>query len=255
MYKTLCMKKIGQEKLKIYKSLKLKKYRLKYNKFLVEGSKILSEVPRTQRDRIELILVSDEKVMAHLSEEFEERIAFVSEREMKSLSSMKTPPGVVAVINDCEVMEFGQDLMTPGPRIGLEGINDPGNLGTIIRSAAWFGYKSILLIGDCVDPYNNKVIQASMGSFWNVRFYRSDLIELQKSKMSIVTADMDGRDYRFFDWPEDFCLVLGSESHGISHKLKSLARENLSIPSAGDTTTDSLNLAITASILMAASLK
>lgn len=247
------MKTIGKEKLKIYKSLKLKKYRLKYNKFLVEGSKMISEVPASQIDRIECLFVSDEKFLPELATDLLDHIVFITNKEMKALSSMKTPPGVLAVIKDCDVKDLSPGKAILGPWIGLEGISDPGNLGTIVRSAAWFGYKHMVLIGDCVDPYNNKVVQASMGSFWNVQFYRADLSELAKIKTPLLIADMGGLDYRSFDWPENFILVLGGESQGLSNDLRALAQESLGVPSVASTVTDSLNLSITASILMAAS--
>ena len=247
------MKTIGKEKLKIYKSLKLKKYRLKYNKFLVEGSKMINEIPSDQRDRIDQVLISEDKFLSELPPFLKRITNVITDREMKALSSMKNPPGILAVIQNCALQDLTAEDTLSGRTIGLEAIGDPGNLGTIVRSAAWFGIKRILLIGECVDPFNSKVIQASMGSFWNVFFYRAQLSELNSNCGIILTADMDGMDYRQYDWPEDFCLILGSESHGVSAELKDLAGQSLSIPRTQDTVTDSLNLSVTASILMAAS--
>ena len=216
---------------------------------------MISEVPASQIDRIEYVFVSDEKYISDIPHELQEYIALISNKEMKALSSMKTPPGVMAVIKECDVLDLNPEKTKIEPWIALEGISDPGNLGTIVRSAAWFGYRHIVLIGDCVDPYNNKVVQASMGSFWNVQFYRSDLSELAKINVPLLLADMGGLDYRNFDWPEGYFLILGSESQGVSDDLRALAQECLSVPSAASTVTDSLNLSITASILMASSAK
>jgi TrmH family RNA methyltransferase len=174
---------------------------------------------------------------------------------MKNLSSMKTPPGLLAVIRGCELKDLDSLNEYSARWIGLENIGDPGNLGTIIRSAAWFGFDRMLLIGECVDPYNSKVVQASMGSFWNVRFYKTGLTKLSQSGLPLIAADMYGSDYRQFEWPQEFCLILGNESHGLSQALISIANQRLSIPSITETVTDSLNISVTAGILMASSAK
>ena len=135
---------------------------------------------------------------------------------MEQLSAFKKSP-VFYLFLKCQ----SKKLNFNGWTVALDSINDPGNLGTIIRTCDWFGIDQILCSSDTVDCYNPKVVQASMGSLARVNCYYGDLdLELKSSGQVVFAADLKGECYHEVDWPESGILLMGSESHGISPSLK-----------------------------------
>ncbi len=132
--------------------------------------------------------------------------------------------------------------------MALESINDPGNLGAIIRIADWYGIEKILCSSDTVDFYNPKVIAASMGSFLRVQVQYGDLSELLKNTaLPVLGAFLDGTNVHKFQFPTEGILVIGSEAHGISPALEKIVTEKITIPRTGKA--ESLNAAIATAII------
>ena len=167
---------------KLITSLKQKKYRQKHKLFIVEGIKVVDEFLNSSYE-LELLFATDNR-FSHV-----ETFIEISERELKKISSLKTPNIVLALFKVPE-----NKLKTPtGLVVALDGVNNPGNLGTIIRLCDWFGVEQLICSNDTVDCYNSKVVQASMGSLPRVAISYIDLQEYLKSvPLPKFIADMEG---------------------------------------------------------------
>ncbi|MGZ5273396.1 MAG: TrmH family RNA methyltransferase, partial [Kaistella sp.] len=170
-------------KIKILQSLDKKKFRQKYNLFLVEGNKTIKEIPFSQYKINEIFSVNPEEFS------FDDvNFTKVSPNELKKISFLQHPKDSIAV---CELIE-AKNLPEVSIQLVLDGIQDPGNLGTIIRLADWFGIEQIICSEDTVDLYNPKVIQASMGSFLRVNIVYEDInIYLKDSPSAVIGTDME----------------------------------------------------------------
>lgn len=175
--------------------------------------------------------------------------------QLDRLSSLQTSPGIIAVARcfswDPEEI-FSGDL--PGWVLMLDGIRDPGNLGTILRTADWFGFQAVVCSADTVDLYNVKTIQAAMGSLGRVPVLVVDDCSgwLSDTARRVVGAGMDGVPVHEYEWPASGVLVIGSESHGISAGTAGSVRDWVHIPRRAGSKAESLNAAIATSILAAA---
>ena len=230
-------------KIKILQSLDKKKFRQKYNLFLVEGNKTIKEIPGS-RYKIQEIFTTNPSELGIDGVKNTE----ISDSELKKISFLQHPKDSVAV---CELREpkFLADVPI---QLVLDGIQDPGNLGTIIRLADWFGIEQIICSEDTVDFYNPKVIQASMGSFLRVNInYQNVANYLQNSTASIIGTDMDGENFYQFDFPEKFNLILGNEGNGIRPNIEQLLTDKITIPRFGKSkSTESLNVSMAAGIIL-----
>ena len=230
-------------KIKILQSLYKKKFRQKYNLFLVEGNKTIKEIPLS-RYKIQEIFTTNPSELGIDGV----KIIEISDSELKKISFLQHPKDSVAV---CELLEpkFLADVPI---QLVLDGIQDPGNLGTIIRLADWFGIEQIICSEDTVDFYNPKVIQASMGSFLRVNInYQNIENYLQNSTASIIGTDMDGENFYQFEFPEKFNLILGNEGNGIRPNIEQLLTHKITIPRFGKSkSTESLNVSMAAGIIL-----
>lgn len=177
-------------------------------------------------------------------------------RELKKLSSMVTPPDVLAVVKFQEAV-YSTDIIRNGISLVFDTIRDPGNMGTIIRTADWFGYKNLFCSPDSVDRYNSKVVQSSMGGIMRVQTHYTDLEKLfmqaERMKIPVYGTTMDGKD--FFETPvkQKGMIVFGNESTGISKQFEPYFTRKISIPDfpAGKSATESLNVASSVAIICA----
>lgn len=232
------MEVLSKSKIKLIRSLKMKKNREKEGLFIVEGNKIVSEFIEFYPNQIEFVAGSLETALF-------ERQFLLNESELKELSSFKTPSNLLAVVRKPKF-----ESKNNGIRIALDGIQDPGNMGTIIRTADWFGVTEIVCSKETVDCFNPKVIQASMGSIFRVNVQYTDLIEYLKNKSeSIFVATMDGENYRTVNFPENAIIVLGNEGNGISENILNLELNQITIPRIGKA--ESLNVAMASGIILA----
>jgi TrmH family RNA methyltransferase len=178
----------------------------------------------------------------------EKKVVRISETELKKVSTLKSPNkalGIFKIPKEKAVQNFGLT-------IALDAINDPGNLGTIIRLCDWFGITQLVCSKDTVDCYNQKVVQASMGSLTRVSIHYTDLENyITKSNLDTFIADMDGENVYKTKLPKEGILIMGNEANGVSKEIKSLLQYKISIPRFGETQeTESLNVATATAILL-----
>ncbi len=237
--------------------LQEKKYRREFHEFVVEGFKGVGEA--LQYAQVILVIVEgsrreEEEITACIqqAEKLKIPVEFCGRKDIGSIKTTDTFPGILAVV-DSE--EYSLEDVAEGPIIALEDIKDPGNLGTIIRTADWFGITNILLSENSVDEYNPKVVRSTMGSIFRSRIYRSHNvlkdIERLKNDFGYTTVGLDiaGKPLpSTISKPEHMIFIFGSESHGISSELENLVDTRYTILGKGKA--ESLNLAISAAILM-----
>ena len=229
--------------IKILQSLDKKKFRQKYNLFLVEGNKIICELFNSNIKVKEIYSTDPQKL-----DRTDIPVIHISENELKKISFLKTPKDSVAVCY-LAAEEIGEDKNI---QLVLDGIQDPGNLGTIIRLADWFGIEQIICSEDTVDFYNPKVIQATMGSFTRVNIVYTDLVDyLSKTENINIGTDMEGENIYAFERPEKINLILGNEGNGIRPETERLLQKSICIPRFGKSrSTESLNVSMAAGIIL-----
>lgn len=236
------LEQINKTALKKLSSLKQKKYRNDLGLFLVEGMKVVKEFLKADWE-VNTLLIRKDK--SSLASEFDlEKTFLLTDAEMSKISDMKTPPEMIGVFH----LKNDSFKILQDKYLALYNINDPGNLGTIIRTADWFGIKNIICSSETVDCYNPKVVRSSMGSLARVNIhYKDDLIKtLNEINLPIYLADMQGKSILEQQIEENAILVMGSESHGVSD-LSELKSTIISIPRIGKA--ESLNVAIACSII------
>lgn len=220
-----------------------KKFRQKYNLFLVEGNKTITELFNSNFKIKEIFSTDPQKL-----DRAEVPITHISDNELKKISFLQNPKDSVAVcyLNEEKKMEDGNLQLV------LDGIQDPGNMGTIIRLADWFGLEQIICSKDTVDFYNPKVIMSSMGSFTRVNIVYTDLAEyLSLTKNINIGTDMDGENIYSFNRPEKMNLILGNEGNGIRPETERLLEKSIMIPRFGQSqSTESLNVSMAAGIIL-----
>ncbi len=232
---------LSKNQAKYIKSLQQKKNRIQEGRFVAEGLKNLAEA-LSYPDSIDFIVCQESE---SLKLDFGETPVFYADEKLwTTFSSQRTPSGVLAVCHLPRDAKAGADILA----LALDGVADPGNLGTIIRLCDWFGYPHIHLGLNSVDPFNPKVVQASMGSIFRIKFSEGDLIPwLAARKGPVYAADMQGSSIYDTDFSHPHTLVLGSESHGISPDVAALT-EKVTIPRYG--ACESLNVASAAGIIL-----
>ena len=234
----MIIKSESNEKYKYLNKLKKKKYRKKFNSFIVESIKIVEQIP----DDFECEFVFVNEDMKDYKTNFK-KIVF-SNKLFDKLSLLENPEGVSALLKIKKEKEISSDKI-----LLLDHMQDPGNLGTIIRSAEAFSFKDIILVNNCVDLYNEKTIRASMGSIFRLNFLELNIDDLKNFKdYKLILADMNGKSVDYYKSCDKIILAIGNEANGISKSLKDLSNDFVSIKMDGKI--ESLNAAIAASILM-----
>ena len=235
------MQNISKNQQKLINSLRYKKYRYKNGLFVVEGIKVIKEFLNSSYRLHSLYSVADIFSIKN------NNVNMISPEDLKSLSFLASPQVALAVF---QIKEH-KPLKIKSLILALDGVKDPGNLGTIIRLCDWFGVKKIICSPDTVDCYNPKVVQATMGSLTRVKIYYKDLQEiLAHNNQTVYTADMAGESIYSTSVSQESILVMGSESHGISAEIQKHVNKNLSIPQFGKKQTESLNVAMATSIFL-----
>lgn len=233
---------LSQNKIKVIQSLDKKKFRQKYNLFVVEGIKNIKEFIKSAYN-IEKIYAIEENLIFQ-----EKEVEIITESQLEKISFLKTPHNALALVQipEQKCLDF------TGIQLVLDEIQDPGNLGTIIRLADWFGISQIICSKNTVDVYNPKVVQSTMGSLARVNLFYTDLSEvLSTAKNPVLTADMEGENIYKTQFPEDFFLVMGNEGNGISKEIFDLCSQRISIPRVGKSQqTESLNVAMACGIIL-----
>ena len=236
----IIMDKISKSQVKLVKSLQLKKFRDELGLFVAEGRKCVDELSKS----FELVHRYEEGINA-------------SRTEIEQMSGLRTPQGVIAVFQKKPIEDLRlqiEDLV-----LALDGIQDPGNLGTIIRTCDWFGVHDIYCSQDTADCYNPKVVQATMGALARVRIHYVDMPSMlsafrsQHSDMPIIGTLLEGRDMYEAPLPERGIIVMGNEGNGISQEVRKLITHPIRIPSypKNAETSESLNVSIATAIVLA----
>jgi TrmH family RNA methyltransferase len=238
--------------------LEKRRFRDEEGVFLIEGKKILEEAKKTGVE-IRQILVTDkflreQKEFLKSTSIDQRELTTIADHNAQRLSSTEAPQGIFAVCNKPKV-EF-EDLIKGDLVVACDNIRDPGNFGTMIRTADWFGVKAIITSSTNVDPYNDKVIRSSMGSLFHLKIYvssdlESDLRELKKESFIIVStrpeAKQTAAEFLQRKIPK-VCLVMGNESTGTSPEIDAVADTEIAIPKYGQA--ESLNVAVSFGILL-----
>lgn len=245
---------ISKSQISYIKSLHQKKYRKEYRQFIVEGEKLCDEFIQSNRIIKQIYLLDSKRVkyedlLSKISKKVE--IVEVKQEDLIKMSAMSTAPDVLMLVDMPEELSLNdaqidyQEQLT----LVLDGVRDPGNFGTIIRIADWFGIKHIICSNDCVEVYNPKVIQSTMGSVLRVDIIYTELDSFLSGikGANVYGALLEGENIYKMDAKMKGLLLMGSESHGISEALMDFITHPITIPSWG--AAESLNVAVATAIL------
>lgn len=242
---------LTNNQIKQFSSLKLKKFRQKYNQFIVEGNKLVEEALNSEF-QIEHVIATNNWLNNSDIEIPTTNLIETDFTNIKKISSLSTPQEVVAIVKIPEQTTVNVKV-TEKLILALDNISDPGNLGTIIRLCDWFGIDNIICSIDTVDVYNPKTAQSTMGSIFrvNVNYVKLESFlkpHFEEKKTNIYGAFLEGENIYKTDLQKNGILVLGSESHGISPKIANYIKKKLTIPHFNNSRTESLNVAISSAI-------
>lgn len=243
---------LSKNKIKLINSLSLKKKRDEEMLFVAEGIKIVSELIDSDLDVVAVFALESFFNENQFNKAFEQII--IDERELKSISNLSTPNQALALVKIPE-KNLALSNIEHQLSIAIEDIQDPGNLGTIIRTAEWFGIKNIICSNNSVDVYNPKVVQATMGAISRVNVFYTDLPEFlheaSNSGLEIYGTLLDGENIYKQALENKGVILLGNESKGISAELEKLVTKKLRIPDAENNQTESLNVSMAMGIVCA----
>lgn len=234
---------LSKAKIKLIRSLQIKKYRQQEQLFVVEGAKSVAELLKSGFS-VELIAGTPEylSTLAAPSGLLNE----IEKKDLESLGLFQSNESVVAVAK-----MNPNDRIQPTPEsftLVLDDIRDPGNLGTIIRTADWYGITSIIASEETTDIYNSKVIAATMGSFTRVKIFYTDLGQyLAPLSLRVFGAFLDGHDVHHVNFGDGGLIVIGNESRGISGRIEPFVTDRITIPRYGKA--ESLNAAIATAVI------
>ncbi len=234
---------VTKNQIKLIKSLSQKKFRNKHGLFVVEGIKGVREFLNSSFELQYLFSTGDNFEIS------KEKVIKVSDAELKKISFLTTPQIALAVF----YIPVIREVNFSGLNLVLDGIRDPGNLGTIIRLCDWFGIQNIICSQDTVDCYNPKVVQASMGSLSRINICYKELSDFfaKSGDIPVYGAMLEGENVYSQKLPETALLVMGNEANGISSELSALLDHKLNIPQYGKgKDTESLNVATATAILL-----
>ena len=236
------MPHLSKAQIKWVRQLQQKKFRDAEGVFVAEGEKCVNDL----KGAFELVLLASSENATPM--------------EIEQMSSLRTPQGVIGVFKKREAMGDGQLAMGDGLLVALDGVQDPGNLGTIIRTCDWFGIHHILCSRDTADCYNSKVVQATMGALARVHLHYVDdlsqvLSQHQNAGTPIYGTLLDGKNMyapHAIPTKEKGIIVMGNEGNGISQKVREVITHPLFIPSypADQPTSESLNVSIATAIIL-----
>ena len=246
---------ISKNKINYILSLQKKKIREKEKLFVIEGDKLVKEF-LTANVPVKTLVAKPEFLnsLPSVHKRGIEEILPASYDDLKKVSSLKTPHNALAIVYIPVVKSYPEDLKK-GLTVALEYIQDPGNLGTIIRAAAWFGINNIYCSENCVDVYNPRVIQASMGAILHVNVFYTDLHRFfriaMNSKIKIYGAMLDGESIYSCRLSDNGIIFLGNESKGISEEFVQYITDRIMIPGVRESGSgiDSLNVSMAASVI------
>jgi len=240
-------------KSKFVRSLHNGKFRKQNERFIVQGPKIVDEILNSAFN-VETLFATEEWFNSRPPFSRDIECIKVTEQELKKISTLKTPNSVLAVVcykDQSHLPDFAAELV-----VVLDDIRDPGNLGTIIRTADWFGIRTIICSEESTDVYNPKVVQASMGSIIRVNVIYHNLPTLFNSipaTTPVYGAVLNGENIYETTLPKSGLIIIGNESHGLSDEVTPFLTHKLSIPSfsgSGSSKAESLNASVATAVIL-----
>jgi TrmH family RNA methyltransferase len=231
---------------KYIQSLAHKKQREEEGLFVVEGVKMVDELLHNFPERIVRIFATESWIIDR--KQIVKKYHLIDLDALNRISFLQTPNEVLALVS-MPTTEM-TPAITTGVTLVLDQIQDPGNLGTIIRTADWFGVKQIICSTDTSDAFAPKVVQASMGSLMRLNIFYLDLESFLKTKkdVPVYAAELNGESVYDIEFKEPMILVIGNESKGVSKLVSQLASKKISIPKVGNA--ESLNASVAAGIIL-----
>jgi TrmH family RNA methyltransferase len=252
---------ISKNEIKYLHSLSQKKARQAEKKFILEGWRALKEVLQSSF-HVELVVVlpqyfNDPDYQKILTQIHERRISVkeITERELKKVADTVHSHGVIALVHQQPALLDDSLLRRTGLIVAADAVSDPGNIGSILRSADWFGADAVLLGSGCVELYNEKVIRSTVGSIFHIPIVEnvdlpSVLSRLRKKEFFVAVASGDGKQtYTDVAYKRKNVLVLGNEAHGVAKEVKAVADVVMKIPKYGKA--ESLNVGVACGIILA----
>ncbi len=242
---------LSQSELKLVASLNRKKQREAHGLFVAEGAKVVKEI--SGFFELSLLIVSSEMLLNTLNVPDKSKVRIADARTFDRISSLECSRDAIAVYRIPPAVLPSEDLQ--GIAVALDAIQNPGNMGTIIRLCDWLGIPHLICGNGCVDIYNNKVIQATAGALGSVKVHEGvDLLDfLPRHFDKIIGTKMEGLPIKsapVTNPKERVCILFGNEGHGISEALSRVCTDFYTIPPAPTTTTESLNVGISAAIIL-----
>ena len=237
---------LSKAQISLITSLQNKKYRKQHSLFIVEGIKSVKEFISSSY-RVESIFYTDDAntKVGKISQNIKSHE--LTETEFQKISTLKSPQGILALVRLPEQQQIEVNELKNCYSIVLDDVQDPGNLGTIIRTAEWFGIKHIICSIGTVDAYNPKVVQATMGSLARIQIHYVDLLKfISTTDLPVYGALLNGQSIYQTEWGKEGLIVMGNEGNGISTEIIALIDQAVTIPRIGQA--ESLNVAVATTI-------
>lgn len=250
--KTITNQMLSKSQIKFISSLKHKKYREQYNMFVAEGEKLITDLGCVFKCRY---LVAIEEHIENIAITADERIAVGNADDLKKISSLTTPNKALAVFYKPSAKDILPDAITDKLVLALDGIQDTGNLGTIVRIADWYGIEHIVCSPNTVDIFNPKTVQATMGAIANVNVTYCNLpeflTEIKQNGIPVYGTFLDGKDIYDEKLNPHGVVVFGNEGNGISCEVSNMVDKRITIPNFSHKaqTSESLNVAVATAIV------
>lgn len=237
-----------KQKVKYIQSLGQKKFREQEKCFIAEGPKLVKDLLEANSSKLREIFATPGWLEENEEWVGEREVTLITPAELEKISQLVTPNKVLALVDQYEVPDIID--LSKQVTLALDTIQDPGNFGTIIRIADWFGIKQVVAGNDSADLYNTKVVQATMGSIARVKVFYRDLEEWLSSveNIPVYATDLAGKDVSTIEKIKEGIIVIGNESRGISESVLKLANVKLTIPKKGKA--ESLNAAVATGIIL-----
>lgn len=240
---------LSKSQISFIKSLHQKKYRKENGIFIIEGIKSITEfIQSSYQVQSIYFLPQYQSLLPKLPANI--KLFEVNNAELDKISTLQAPQGILALVQIPKKPVLDTRILQNTFSLILDGIQDPGNLGTIIRTADWFGFKHVICSASTVEVYNPKTAQATMGSLSRVNVFYADLQQLlSTTKLPVFGAVLNGNSIYKTDWGKEGLVILGNEGQGISPEILGLITNPVTIPRIGEA--ESLNVAVSAAILCA----
>ena len=243
----------SKAELKYLKSLSQKKYRKENKQFIVEGYRAIKELLNSNQ-KIEKMWATEKFLLEN--SDFKEKInsidfELIKTNDLINILSTQSPQHIMALIS---IENNDETILDKGNALILDDISDPGNMGTLLRTAVWYGIENIFCSRGCVDIYNPKVVRSAMGAHFHIKnLYHTNLLDLinrlKKQDSIVIAASLDGSSHKNFKInSNNWALVLGNEAHGIRKEIIAHVNDKISIPAVGSI--ESLNVAVAGSIIL-----